>query len=177
MSGVWDDSERAALVALLRVRPTDLTWPEITARVAQEGSARAVWAQLVPQDLFHEVEHSDDPLRVAARDVAAWTSAPFAFHTFMDDAYPAQLRDVHQMPPVLFTRGRLLAGDLGVCVVGSRSASPRGRELAGEVATALAGEGLSVVSGLAAGIDRAAHEAALAAGGRTVAVIGTGITH
>jgi DNA processing protein len=76
---------------------------------------------------------------------------------------------------VLFARGELLAEDPAVSVVGSRKASPEGLRIADGVARALAQRGLTVLSGLAAGVDAAAHRAALAAGGRTVAVVGTGI--
>ncbi len=83
----------------------------------------------------------------------------------MDEDYPEQLRDIQQMPPFLFTLGELRRDDVGVCVVGSRNVSPQGRDLAAEVATALVADGLTVVSGLADGVDTAAHRATLAAGG------------
>jgi DNA processing protein len=102
-------------------------------------------------------------------------------HTFRDVSYPAQLREIHQVPPVLFSRGTLLSrgtlgpGEPAVSVVGSRRASGESLDWASEVSTALVSAGITVVSGLAAGIDTAAHTAALDAGGRTVAVLGTGI--
>ncbi len=104
-----------------------------------------------------------------------WADEGLSFVTVLDDAYPARLRQVHQAPPFLFARGRLVSDDPAVSVVGSRKASPQGLHIAAGVATALAQRGVTVLSGLAAGIDAAAHRAALAAGGRTVAVIGTGI--
>jgi DNA processing protein len=76
---------------------------------------------------------------------------------------------------VLFTRGRLLPEDRGGCVVGSRNASPHGLTFARQTASAAVAQGLTVVSGLSVGIDTAAHQIALEHGGRTVAVIGTGI--
>lgn len=171
----WDDAERTALVALLRHRPGNLTWSEITAEVAETGSAREVWSRHVPADLL-DLDGSAHPVLLeAGEDVRRWAESPFDFLTFMDDAYPARLRDVHQIPPVIFTRGEMRAEDVGICVVGSRKASADGLEIAERVSEELVRRGLSVVSGLAAGIDAAAHRAALAAGGRTVAVIGTGI--
>ncbi|WP_243796027.1 DNA-processing protein DprA [Saccharopolyspora gloriosae] len=170
---VWDEAERAALVALLRERPDGLSWPELTAEVSGEGSARAVWERLVPGDLFGAESAT---LTQAASDVAAWRGADFEFLTFLDEAYPVQLREVHEMPPVLFARGTLRPADPGICVVGSRSASEHGRRVAGVIARNLAQRDITVVSGLAKGIDTAAHTAALEAGGRTVACIGTGIT-
>ncbi len=90
--------------------------------------------------------------------------------------YPALLRQIPDAPPVLFVRGTLLPGDeWAVALVGSRKASPYGREVAHQLATGLARNGVTVVSGLARGVDAAAHRAALEAGGRTLAVLGSGI--
>lgn len=95
-----------------------------------------------------------------------------------DDAdYPQHLRQVYDPPPVLYVRGVLRAdeGPTSVAVVGSRAATPQGRALAGRLARDLAATGVTVVSGLARGIDAAAHRGALEAGGRTVAVLGSGL--
>jgi len=165
--------ERAALVALLRERPGKRTWAEITAEVIEAGSAGAVWELLVPPTLLDVGEQ--EPIATAVDDIAGWTRDGTRFLTVLDSDYPARLRSIHQAPPVLFTRGELRNTDRAVSVVGSREASDRGLEIAHSVAQSLVGEGISVVAGLAAGIDTAAHVAALSAGGRTVAVIGTGI--
>jgi DNA processing protein len=83
---------------------------------------------------------------------------------------------VYDRPPFLFVRGTLMPQDSrSVAVVGTRRASDRGRALARDIAGALAERGVTVISGLAAGIDTEAHTATLDAGGRTVAVMGTGI--
>jgi DNA processing protein len=96
--------------------------------------------------------------------------------TILDREYPANLRDVYNRPPVLFVRGELLQDDeRAVAVVGTRTPSPAGVDEARRLATELARRGVTVLSGLARGIDTAAHEAALGAGGRTIAVMGTGI--
>lgn len=171
----WDDAERAALVALLRARPDGLTWPEITTEVAETGSAREVWAHRIPTDLFDQSADGHVLLTEAHADIERWAAAPFDFLTFMDAQYPPRLRDVHQIPPVLFSRGHLVQRDVGVCVVGSRKASDFALSLARRISVGLVERSLSVVSGLAEGIDAAAHVAALESGGRTVAVIGTGI--
>jgi DNA protecting protein DprA len=170
---VWNEDERAALVALLRTRPSRLTWPEITDEVSARGSARAFWHESHPAGLFEDDDSG--ALDDAARDIAAWRSTNLGFLTFRDGDYPAQLREIHEMPPVLFHLGKLLPGEAGVSVVGSRQASARGLAIAHAVATGLADRDITVIAGLAKGIDTAAHQAAIDAGGRTVAVIGTGI--
>lgn len=96
--------------------------------------------------------------------------------TILDDGFPQTLRLVPNAPPFLFVRGSLTEADLrSVAVVGTRNASDTGVQRAGRMARELVNRGVTVVSGLARGIDTAAHAAALAAGGRTIAVIGTGI--
>ena len=93
-----------------------------------------------------------------------------------DGAYPPALRHIAQPPLVLAVRGSLGGPDEpAIAIVGARRASEYGRRMAAELARRLAEAGVTVVSGLAAGIDAAAHRGALAAGGRTVAVFGTGI--
>jgi len=96
--------------------------------------------------------------------------------TWADADYPAPLRTIAEPPLALAVRGTLEDADHpAVAVVGARRASDYGRRIAHELATGLAQAGLTVVSGLAAGIDGAAHRGALEAGGRTVAVMATGI--
>jgi DNA processing protein len=96
--------------------------------------------------------------------------------TLEDDRYPHALRFIFDPPPLLYVRGRLERADLeAIAVVGSRDASPYGLSTAERLGRELAAEGVTVVSGLAIGIDAAAHRGALAAGGRTIAVLGSGI--
>ncbi|MDQ3304004.1 MAG: DNA-processing protein DprA [Actinomycetota bacterium] len=94
--------------------------------------------------------------------------------TYADEAYPARLRLAPDPPPALFVGGELWDGD-SVALVGSRKATRSGLETAEVLGRALAARGVCVVSGLAAGVDAAAHEGALAAGGRTLGVLGCGI--
>ena len=94
----------------------------------------------------------------------------------LDRRYPLQLNRGQPIAPVLFVRGEVHADEVGVSVVGSRDASPRGQQIAGDIARGLVGRGIAVISGLANGIDTAAHRATLAAGGRPIGVLGTGIT-
>lgn len=96
--------------------------------------------------------------------------------TLDDDTYPTLLRQIPDAPPVLYVRGTLLPqDDLALAIVGTRRASIYGRDVAIHFARQLARNGVTVVSGLAHGIDAAAHKAALEGGGRTIAVLGCGI--
>ncbi len=96
--------------------------------------------------------------------------------TCLDEEYPVRLRMIPDPPPVLYVAGRLeLSDQCAVAIVGARRASQAGRVLAEELSRDLAAAGFTIVSGLARGIDAAAHRGALAAGGRTVAVLGCGV--
>jgi DNA processing protein len=96
--------------------------------------------------------------------------------TWEDEAYPRRLKEIHQPPPVLYVRGELCPDDeWAVAVVGTRRLTAYGRQMAGEVSATLARNGVTVVSGLARGVDGLAHQAALSAGGRTIAVLGSGV--
>ncbi len=93
-----------------------------------------------------------------------------------DPAYPRALEEIHDPPGVLFVRGAIEPCDaLAVAVVGSRHATRYGLEQAERLAASLSRAGLTIISGLARGIDAAAHRGALAAGGRTLAVLGSGV--
>lgn len=96
--------------------------------------------------------------------------------TLQDDAYPRNLHEVPDPPAVLFTRGRLApSDDLAVALIGTRRATAYGRAVADRLASELAAAGVTVVSGLARGIDTVVHAATLRAGGRTLAVLGNGL--
>jgi len=97
--------------------------------------------------------------------------------SFWDKCYPVLLRFINDPPLVLYVRGQLHAADYlcPVAIVGTRNCSPTGKEITYRLARQLAGEGVTVISGLARGIDAAAHNGALSAGGRTIAVLGSGV--
>ncbi|NTU78712.1 MAG: DNA-protecting protein DprA [Chloroflexales bacterium] len=99
-----------------------------------------------------------------------------ALLTLDDPGYPRLLREIPGAPPLIYVRGALASSDdWAVAVVGTRAPSAYGREAAYTLARDLASASVVVVSGLALGVDTVAHEAALAAGGRTVAVLGSGV--
>ena len=115
--------------------------------------------------------------RVGKQVERARTEVGARLVTVLDRAeYPSNLRVIPSPPPFLFYRGDLRRDDVrSVAVVGTRTATSGGRERAAQLAEKLSAESVTVISGLAKGIDTEAHTATLAAGGRTIAVIGTGI--
>jgi DNA processing protein len=116
-----------------------------------------------------------DPSEEVDRNIA-WASQPGqSILTLADSAYPQSLLEIADPPNVLYVRGNAaLLQTRGLAMVGSRNATPQGLQTAENFAKTLAGRGLCIISGLALGIDAAAHRGALAAGGATIAVIGTG---
>jgi len=96
--------------------------------------------------------------------------------TYLDSRYPAPLKGIADPPPLLYVQGTLEETDRrAVAIVGTRKVSTAGRAFAEELASDLAALGFTIVSGLARGVDAAAHRGALAGGGRTLAVMGCGL--
>lgn len=117
-----------------------------------------------------------DDLDTRTDAALAWLDGPGnVLVTLSDPAYPPRLRDLHDPPPLLYVKGRLdLLHAHGLAVVGSRHATPQGLADATHFAHALSDAGLTIVSGLALGIDGAAHRGGLDGRSGTVAVIATG---
>ncbi|MFG3064844.1 DNA-processing protein DprA [Streptomyces sp. NPDC048231] len=118
----------------------------------------------------------DDARARVDEELAAASKAGARLVTVLDGDYPANLRVIGNLPPFLFYRGELDERDArSIAVVGTRQASENGLRRAARMARELIEHDVVIASGLAAGIDAAAHQATLAAGGRTFAVMGTGI--
>ncbi|HEX7512763.1 MAG TPA: DNA-processing protein DprA [Candidatus Methylomirabilis sp.] len=115
-------------------------------------------------------------VRKLREDQARVKAAGVGVLVWGDAEYPARLREIASAPPVLYVRGRMEPGDdAAVAIVGSRRATAYGEAVARELAGELARRGITIVSGLARGIDAAAHRGALDAGGTTWAVLGSGL--
>ncbi|HEY7891878.1 MAG TPA: DNA-processing protein DprA [Solirubrobacteraceae bacterium] len=115
-------------------------------------------------------------LAKAREEIAIAREAGAVLVTVLDKEYPANLRLIYNLPPFLFVRGTLTSNDtLSVAVIGARDASAEVLGEARRISGELAKEGITVVSGLSAGTDTAAHEATLEQAGRTIAVLGSGI--
>lgn len=112
----------------------------------------------------------------AGKEIAGCHEKGIAIVTFEDIAYPERLRRLPDPPAFLYVKGRISCEDEdAVAIVGSRKASPYGLHVAGMLGREMARAGVTVISGLARGIDTAAHDGALEGGGRTIGVLGSGI--
>lgn len=169
-------TERDYLLALHRVLGLG---PTTLGRLLDHfGSYEKTW-WAPAKDLTGLLDRGQLPAFLAARDERAPETIPrdldragVSTLTLLDESYPAPLRQIHAAPAVLYLKGSLPEAPM-VAVVGTRGASRYGRDLALQISSGLARAGVTVVSGLAYGIDIAAHRGALDSGGTTVAVLAT----
>jgi DNA processing protein len=180
-----DRREEAALLALTEAATTaKVRWYVVADLVEAAGTATAIversFSSYDRDDMATATTLADE---VSPEMIDRWHAtldevldAETSLITVLDEHYPANLRRIYNRPPFLFVRGTLNPVDeRSVAVVGTRKASPEGLAQARQLATELARRGVTVVSGMARGIDTEAHTAALEAGGRTLAIMGTGI--
>lgn len=180
------DQRRLLALCAIRVDNKSIDWSLIarlaqssadldelySGKVSEQSDAAAAARQLLRRGLedMSTVEETVEANLVSAKRLGAKLT------TVLDDDYPSNLRLIYNLPPFLFYRGTLSPDDArSVAVVGTRKASQRGLDHAQRMAERLVEQGVVVTSGLAAGIDSAAHRATLAVGGRTIAVLGTGL--
>lgn len=177
------EHEIAATVALLRVGviPADRLGTAIDhvgsavglLQLAGQGKhppAVESQGELLPPVTAEEVER-------AVGDTATWLAEGLDVRTVLDPEFPSRLQEIFNRPPLLFVEGTWREDlDLqSIAVVGTRQASAEGIRRARKLTRELVEAGFTILSGLALGIDTAAHETALESGGRTVAVLGTGL--
>ncbi len=163
MGTLADSSEERAALALCRTQGLGPT--RIRGLIDSYGSAVAALRTLGSESVSHREFHR---IRAAAGRIVTYGSAE----------YPDRLNRLHAPPIVLYTRGPLSATCIGsVAIVGCRRPTEVGQTVAKRLAFDLASHGIVVVSGLAAGIDGAAHRGALEAGGATIGVLGCGLRH
>ncbi len=173
------------MVALLRTGRR--SWLEYAELVEELGSASAALRETIADAqeqggqttlLADAPPDADDLTHRATTDLERWDAQGMRLVTVLDPDYPPNLRAVHDRPPILFIAGHITPTDArAVAVVGARRATEAGIEEATRIAEHLTKTGYTVVSGLATGIDTAAHTAAINQDGRTLAVIGTGLNH
>jgi DNA processing protein len=184
---VTEQQRRLLELCAIRIDRESVDW-SVIARQAQDPSGLDDLCQAIITEKSAAAEKSRPVLREGLRDpsapaervvaeLEAASAAGAHLVTVLDRDYPANLRLIPNLPPFLFYRGELREDDArSVAVVGTREASPDGIRRAANMSRLLAEQGVTVVSGLAKGIDTVAHRAALDTGARTIAVLGTGIT-
>ena len=173
--------EKAYWIALNKV--SGIGAVRMAALLAHCGSAEAAWRASI-----HDLKHAGldrrslENLLQARRQMdveAEWErvhKAGVHVITLFDDDYPANLAQVDNPPPLLYVRGALQPNDAwAIAIVGTRRASVYGREVAHNLSRDLAANGITVVSGLALGVDTVAHKSAVENGGRTIAVLGSSV--
>jgi DNA processing protein len=174
--------EQAAVLALVQASAGE--WYQTADVIAEAGSAvRLLDGAPVIMSMERERQARELVSRVEPADVSSAealigrvASRGVRLITILDADYPENLKLIFNRPPFIWVRGQLEPRNLrAIAVVGTRQATPEGRATAARLAEGLAKAGVTVLSGLARGIDTFAHAAAIDAGGKTVAVIGTGI--
>jgi DNA processing protein len=185
---VTERQRRLLALCAIRVDGAGVDW-SLIARQAQSGEGLdALWAGTLFETsaagrgalavLRWGIRTPGVLARRVDAEIAAAERVGAELVTVLDERYPANLRLVPNLPPFLFFRGTLADADTrSVAVVGTRHPSDAGLALASDMAGRLTECRVTVISGLARGIDSAAHRAALERGGRTIAALGTGITH
>ena len=157
-----------ARVAILEAHFGSLSeaWGSSSAQLQQAGLDRRTAANAARS--WSRIDPDAEMERVQQAGVTALT--------WHDEGYPPRLKEIYDKPPVLYVKGEILPEDeRAVAVVGTRRPTAYGREVARQVTSDLAQNGLTIVSGLAKGVDGIVHRAALDAGARTIAALGSGL--
>ncbi len=178
-----DDAERLAALAIQAIQGIGATYAKRL--VDEAGSFRAVFEAGgdlaeragVPHAYAARISaNRDKAFERAEKQLTSARAAGMMVRVLTEPGYPGQLREIPDPPPALYIYGEAIpSDDLAIGIVGTRKATQTGLAMAEELARELAASGITVVSGLALGVDAAAHKGALDTdGGRTIAVLGTG---
>jgi DNA processing protein len=184
---VSEQQRRLLELCAIRVGRESVDWSLIARQAQNSGGLDDLHQGLITEKsaaaarsrpvLSSGLQHQDALAERVTAEIDAASRVGARLVTVLDEDYPANLRLIPNRPPFLFYRGELRAEDVrSIAVVGTRQATEAGIRRARHMSKLLAEQGVTVVSGLARGIDTAAHRAAIEAGARTIAVLGTGIT-
>ncbi len=169
----WVAFSRIPSIGSVRMRVLESAFSSL--REAWEAPASALKAAGLSGGVLRQIGEKR-PTIDPDREMDRLAQAGVRAMTWHDDEYPPALKEIYDPPPVLYFRGGFIPEDVnGVAVVGTRRASAYGREACAALVRDLAAAGVTIVSGLARGVDAIAHTTALEAGGRTIAVMGTGV--
>jgi DNA processing protein len=185
---VTEEQRRLLTICAIRLDGKSIDWSLIAREATKPAGVDRLYEGQITERSDDAVEarpllrrglrHLEEPTERVSAELATAEAHGARLITVLDDTYPATLRLVWNLPPFLFVLGdRFRDGDLrSVAIVGTRDATDKGLAAARHLTELLVERDVTVVSGLARGIDTASHTAAVDAGGRTVAVVGTGIT-
>jgi DNA processing protein len=177
-TGLVNYPAAVTVVALMRTPPKVMKQADLGESLLDSGSAEQTWDEYVETALLPVPgTEPDRDAAAAAEDIEQWHMRGWKILTVLDQEYPDRIRAARRPPALLMAEGSLADDDTAVAIVGSRRASPAGLAFARGVASGLVGLDVTVVSGLAEGIDTAAMTTAIDLGGRVVAIIGTGLDH
>jgi DNA processing protein len=144
----------------------EVAWKAATAELAEAGLGSKVIERVIQARETVDLEKLCKKIESQGIQIITWE----------DESYPQRLKEIDQPPPVLYIRGEYLPDDLfAVAIVGTRRVTAYGRQITEELSSFLATNGITVISGLARGVDAIAHQSTLKAGGRTIAVLGCGV--
>ena len=144
----------------------ELAWKASSADLAEAGLGKKVIERIIQASEEVDLGKLWEKIEAQGINILTW----------QDESYPGRLKEIDQPPPVLYIRGEYLPDDLfAVAIVGTRRATAYGRQITEEISSFLAANGITVISGLARGVDAIAHQSTLKAGGRTIAVLGSGV--
>jgi len=181
----WGSMEKSDKLALLRLLMVPGIGPaRVRSLIGHFRNAHTVLEAKTPalcrvdgidQVLAEAIQHAP-PEELAARQLTLIDSHSSHFLTFWDDDFPASLKTIPDAPVGIFVKGTLLPTDrFSIAIVGTRQPTTYGKMVTERLAADLVSHGFTIVSGLARGIDTIAHRAVLNAGGRTIAVLGSGL--
>ncbi|MGC1908416.1 MAG: DNA-processing protein DprA [Candidatus Dormiibacterota bacterium] len=184
---VSEEQRRLLALCAIRTEQGSVDWSLIAREAQFPDGLEALWqgkvqetgesAERAREALRQGVGRRDELFRRVDKELAAAEGVHAKLITVLDESYPANLRLIPNLPPFLFVRGEVLEDDArSVAVVGTRIPSDLGIGRAEKMTRGLVAHGVTVISGLARGIDAVVHRTALASSGRTLAVLGTGIT-
>ncbi|MHB8246104.1 MAG: DNA-processing protein DprA [Acidimicrobiales bacterium] len=184
---VTSDQRRLLALCAIRVERESVDWSLIAREAQLPDGLESLWEGSIHEKsgaavqsreiLRRGIKEPDSLLGRVDEELGAAEAVGAHLVTVLDQSYPANLRLIPNLPPFLFVRGDITEADVrSVAVVGTRQPSEAGLRRARRMAHLLAQQDVTVVSGLARGIDTAAHRTSLEQGGRTIAVLGTGIT-
>ena len=166
--------ELAKLYLLSPVNKQRQSSEDLLEHVWDRESLNFYWDSLLSEHLFGESEKELE-LKFVESKIENALSNGMSVLPFFSSKYPAQLRSIVEMPYLLWSKGSLISENAAVSIVGSRNASSRGLSFVSTVVSLLKEKDITIVSGLADGIDTQAHKAALNNEMRTVAVLGNGL--